>query len=195
MHDAALHLLFPYLQKPVPTLWFADESTAPLLQQLGSGLEHLHIVCNRYDIYQLAIERGIAAEYNDFISISYRQKPARILYRVSKEKSLVDYLLSLSTHYLSDGGELVLTGHKQDGIKGYHDKIVKRCRCKGNLKKMGVAYLGSYTQCQPQQGDCLSSDSYHHVQKIETRYIDAPFFTVSPVFLAGRKLIVAANYC
>ena len=124
MRDAALELLAPYLQViSVPTIWFADENVLPLLQTLETEHENLHIICNRYDIYQLAVKRSLSVEYNDFIPAPRQSTPARILYRVSKEKSLVHYLLNLSARCLPDDGELVLTGQKQDGVKGYHDKL------------------------------------------------------------------------
>ena len=143
MHDSALNVLFPYLQATsAPTLWFADENVMPLLQQLEVDTGHLYIICNRYDIYQLATSRGFVTEYNDFNPVSYRQTPARILYRVSKEKSLVHYLLGLSAQYLHGGGELVLTGQKQDGVKSYHDKLLSFV-LKGHLKKRGGGLCGS----------------------------------------------------
>ena len=189
MRDAALELLTPYLQAiSVPTVWFADENVLPLLQTLETGLENLHIVCNRYDIYQLAVRQSLSAEYNDFIPAPRQSTPARILYRVSKEKSLVHCLLSLSAQYLSNEGELVLTGHKQDGIKGYHDKLLKVFNCKGHYKKRGLAYLGKYTHFCPQSDGVLACHDYRCLQRIDTDDCKFPFFYSKPGVFGWQKI-------
>ena len=194
MHDVALNLLLPYLQEPVvPTLWFADENVTPLLQQIASGSNNLYIVCNRYDIYQLALKRGFTIEYTDFNPVAYRQTPARILYRISKEKHLVHHLLSLSAQYLSHGGELLLAGQKQDGVKGYHDRLLKHFACEGQLKKKGKAYLGHYSHFLPPDfpssaNEAAATDNYQQLQKIPTHCDDIPFFYSKPGVFGWQKI-------
>ena len=189
MHDPALKLLAPYLQQvSKPTLWYADENALPLMQQLDIARNHLYIICNRYDIYQLAVKRKFAVEYNDFNTVSCKQ-PARILYRVSKEKSLVHYLLKLSTHCLRGEGELVLTGQKQDGIKSYHNRLLKTFLCRGYLKKTGSAYAGNYTHFQSQiANDELAEDHYHCLEKVLTGQNKIPFFYSKPGVFGWKKI-------
>ena len=188
MHDPALNLLAPYLQQiSKPTLWYADENALPLMQQLDAARNYLYIICNRYDIYQLAVKKKFAVEYNDFNTVPCKQ-PTRILYRVSKEKSLVHYLLKLSAHYLRGEGELVLTGQKQDGIKGYHNRLLKTFLCRGYLKKIGSAYVGNYTHFQPRMDHELADDNYHCLEKIQTDQSIVPFFYSKPGVFGWNKI-------
>ncbi|MDP5211163.1 class I SAM-dependent methyltransferase [Microbulbifer sp. 2205BS26-8] len=131
-------LLQELLQAPRETLWIADENSKPLLQ---SGF-HFNgdLLTNRWDIAGLAV--GIAARsfFNDFhfeeLSRSYR----RIVYPVSKEKAVVHHIINQAPRFLGEGGELVLLGEKQSGIKSYAAKAAERLGTAKQLQKHGNDY-------------------------------------------------------
>ena len=125
--DTSFTTLLPYLQNTtVPTLWLADENALDTLHTLDNRQNSfLHIATNRYDIYQLARYKNISVEYNDFTLKQLPLAPQRIIYRISKEKSLTHYLINRATQLLVDSGELVISGQKQEGIKSYVDNITE----------------------------------------------------------------------
>ena len=138
-------LLQPYLHTPsVPTLWYADENVTltvpphPLLT----------LVSNRYDVVEQAKRRNFHAIFSDFDPLTYPAQTefSRIVYRVSKEKALVHYLLNQASDRLKGRGELIICGQKNDGIKNYANKLSKQKQAVGTLKKQGNDYLGCFTQ-------------------------------------------------
>lgn len=143
--DTSFSTLLPYLQNPtVPTLWLADENALDTLHTLAPhNSQLLHITTNRYDIYQLAREKNISAEYNDFTFKELAFTPECIVYRISKEKPLTHYLINQATQRLCHNGTLIISGQKQEGIKSYVDNISKHIGCKGKLKKLGSHYCAS----------------------------------------------------
>ena len=63
MIDNSLKLLMPALESPTePTLWFADEGALEAIRILNNQQQPLHIITNRYDLYQLA--KGFAHSIN-----------------------------------------------------------------------------------------------------------------------------------
>jgi len=92
----------------------------------------------------MAIQKGFLCEFNDFTLDQLTIKPERILYHISKEKPLTHYLLNQASKLLSEGGELILIGRKQQGIKTYASKLSKQQQLgfNGKLKKSTNDYIG-----------------------------------------------------
>ena len=146
MIDSAFHILLPNLQAMnSATLWLADESARPVLEVLQNQQQPLHIVTNRYDIFCLANNKGFSCQFNDFDLTDIPFIPATIVYRISKEKILSLYLLEKASQILGNNGTLIISGKKQEGIKGYGDKLIKQLGAIGTLKKMGNDYSGTFS--------------------------------------------------
>lgn len=147
--DSSFHSLLPVLQSAQqPTLWLADENALSALHSLENTGQTLHIVTNRYDIYLLAEKKKFSCQFNDFDLSALPIQPELIVYRVSKEKVLTHFLLRCAGQLLSQGnsdGKLMLSGKKQEGIKGYSDKLIKELGAVGKLKKNGNDYLGHFS--------------------------------------------------
>lgn len=173
MIDNTLQLLLPHLTKAqTPTLWFADENALPLLEYINEN-EHLSLVTNRYDIYQQAQKKNIRSIFCDFTINDYpKQNFKKVVYRISKEKALVNHIINQSAQLLQDDAELIISGYKQEGVKSFGDKIKKTLNAKGLLKKNGSAYLGEFTHLSPT--NTLDDKDYHTLRKINGNVYSKP---------------------
>lgn len=146
MIDTTFLSLLPHIKNPSsPTLWLADENALEALHSLdNSGHTYLHIATNRYDIYQLAGDKNISVEFNDFTLEELPFTPENIVYRISKEKSLTHYLFNKAAQLLGDKGTLIIAGKKQEGIKTYANNLSKTFLCNGKLKKNNSDYHGYF---------------------------------------------------
>ncbi|MGH1487002.1 MAG: methyltransferase [Cellvibrionaceae bacterium] len=164
-NDVALELLLPELNSiDQATLWLADENA---LSAISSVNPHplLTIVTNRYDIYQLAKKNKHTTVFTDFNTEDYSQHSfTKIVYRVSKEKALVNFLLNQACQLLASNGELIISGYKQDGIKSYSSQINKVLKASGKLKKKGICYLGKFSNLTKNR--LLGDQDYPQLQKI-----------------------------
>lgn len=187
MMDSSFTPLIPYLQHPsVSTLWLADENALDTLQTLESNpspTTTLHIVTNRYDIYQLAQQKNISAAFNDFNLSDLPFTPKRIIYRISKEKSLTHYLLNQSAQQLSHDGELIISGKKQEGIKSYAGNLSKIIGCQGKLKKTKNDYCAVFSQFENKAW--LDDQQYSQLQQPFTQ---APSLYSKPGVFGWNKI-------
>jgi len=125
-------------------LWVADENTDidetyQCLAQLNSC--DTYSVSNRIDIRD-ALESVSAASLSDFDITTLSSQPfSNCVYRVSKERKLVHYVLFCAANGLEQGGELLLFGKKNEGIKTYFDLCRKKLGFEGSIKKHGENYL------------------------------------------------------
>ncbi|HUH39097.1 MAG TPA: methyltransferase [Spongiibacteraceae bacterium] len=169
MTDLALARLLPALRQPDrPTLWLVDENIdAAEIAALppAPGLEAL---TNRYDTHLALRARGIAATLADFPAEAFAPgRYQRIVYRVSKEKALVHWLINQSLAALAEGGELWLAGFKQEGIKTYADKASALVSAPRDLDKgPGAAWLGR-VQVQRAPDERLDDSDYPRLRCID----------------------------
>jgi 16S rRNA (guanine1207-N2)-methyltransferase len=168
MIDSSFIPLLPYLQTPhTPTLWLADESALTVLQFADiTPSANLHIVTNRYDIYQLAVGKALNVEFNDFTLDKLPLPPSKIIYRISKEKSLTHHLFNMAAKLLNGEGELIISGKKNEGIKTYADNLLKTMQAVGKLKKNHLDYYGRFTQLSTHTP--LNDQQYSQLHTINT---------------------------
>ena len=131
-------------------LWFADEQVDPsLVQQLAFSDSHMSstspskvlnnsqiipspqphrlILSNRYWPKELSIESlPWQWQFNDFTpEINSNSKFDRAFFRIAKERPLSHFVINQAFKYLNKGGELWLTGDKNEGIKTYFKQAQK----------------------------------------------------------------------
>jgi len=127
MSDYPIQLLANIYRKTSgSSLWIADENLS------ASEISHLRLsdttlICtNRVDVYSELIKQHTNTELSDF---SFEKaKPNSIdtiFYRISKEKPIVHHVINRSFDLLKEGGQLIMTGYKNDGTKTYFDKTRK----------------------------------------------------------------------
>ncbi len=150
--DTALQQVLPKLQHITQsTLWYADENALPILEHVPAN-PLLTLVTNRYDIYQYASAKKITAIFTDFDSNDYPQQLFdQIIYRISKEKALVHFLINQASQLLTTNGILTISGYKQEGVKTYADKLKKELSASGALKKSKNTYTGEFSDINKEQ--------------------------------------------
>lgn len=203
MIDTAFTALLPYLQTPNrATLWLADENALDVLESnTFSSDPLLHIVTNRYDVYLTALDKQLSVEFNDFTLDALPISPERIIYRISKEKSLSHYLLNNSMHLLKalTNGELIISGKKQEGIKTYGKNLNKILNATGKLNKSGLDYSGIYTfrdalhqqtasETSPLNLPLLDDQDYPRLRLLESDSTDIPELCSKPGVFGWNKI-------
>lgn len=153
-------------------LWIADENALHNLAAVTPAA-NLTLVSNRFDVAQRARELGFTARFSDFDFSYLADNSIRtVIYRISKERPVVHHILNEAWRVLAPGGELLLSGLKQEGIKTY---IEKAAVLFGNTqsRKVGMAYLGTalkhHAAPAPQ---ALDSKQYSDLRLIETSQLD-----------------------
>lgn len=136
MSDPALNALFDHLRDcKGAALLVADEQLdcAALLQL--KVLPNLTVLTNRFDVAQCAQQAGITSIFNDMDLAACGQTFALIGYRVSKEKAVVHHVINQVPYHLQAGGELILTGYKDEGTKTYISKAEQYLGCRAQVTK------------------------------------------------------------
>lgn len=131
-------------------LVIADENTLSSLDvipQLGTNTQ---VHTNRFDIYQHCQSLGITSVFNDyqFDKIDPENPLDCILFRISKERSTSHHVLNWAKKLLPAGGELIIAGKKNEGVKSYYSNAVKILGFSGKIEKHKdnyVAYLRAPT--------------------------------------------------
>jgi len=158
MSDRAFQLLLPALQSACEKgLWLADENLLDGHMAVNAGFD---VICNRWDLQQQLLKQGWRSEFSDFdFSQHPPQSYQRVVYRVSKEKPLVHYLINQAHRILQPGGELWLAGDKGEGIKTYFDKS-KKLFGNGDVDKADKnTWLGIFRR-ETDQGALLDDQNY-----------------------------------
>jgi 16S rRNA (guanine1207-N2)-methyltransferase len=135
----------PLSEKPVSEthdrcLLVADENLS------GAGFTAVdaatEVISNRFDIAQEADAVGLSTQFNDFDFSTYPPGHfARICYRISKEKAVVEHIIDQSLDLLRPGGELILCGAKNEGLKRYAGVAAKYFGNPADTRKHGAIYV------------------------------------------------------
>lgn len=123
MQDTALNLMLAHKISGKGTLWFADENIADeTLPKPGTDWQPT-VISNRINLVNRFRELAYTADFSDFDCSAIQDKSIdAVHYRISKEKALVHFLINQSYRMLAEGGQLVLSGLKKEGIKTYIEK-------------------------------------------------------------------------
>lgn len=190
-HDSSFDALLPYLSASNEcTLWVADENALHVLEQLPTQTTaDLLLLTNRYDIYIAAKKKNIKATFNDFdfsqLDIPSDTPVTRVIYRISKEKQVAHHVFYEVSQLLSavensaiknqQKPELIISGKKQEGIKGYQKHLSQIYQCQGQLKKNGTNYHGAFSGFQLTAtqktltnitGEPTNTSAYHNLHTI-----------------------------
>lgn len=165
MKDTALAALFLHFPTSAqPCWWFADEHVAE--QSLPTSPPAMLAFSNRCDIANTLREAGFQTRLDDFVLPVDSAQPQQVYYRVSKEKALVHYLINRALQQLAVGGELLLSGHKKDGLHSYAKKAAAAVNAKAEIRKAnGGAYIARISKASEPE-DTLPDDDYRRLRLI-----------------------------
>lgn len=166
MSDTALMQLLAHGNDAAPTLLVLDENATVLPH---TQLRNAEILTNRYDIHESALGHQLRSRFNDFAfdTETYRDI-RRVCYRISKEKRVVEHVLQSAWKLLPVGGELVIAGYKNEGIKTFAKRISDAFGCAGELRR-GESQLHLYRFAKTTEiFTPLCGDDYHALHEIGT---------------------------
>ncbi|MBB6523202.1 class I SAM-dependent methyltransferase [Pseudoteredinibacter isoporae] len=133
--DTAIQLCLPYLSHSKNSMLCLDENTLGSIASLPEGCK---IISNRFDV-AAAIP---GARFSDW-KIEADQLDC-LAFRLSKEKAVNHHIINQAISALSNGGTLVFSGQKNQGIKSYA-KSVKKLLGNCDIEKHGLDYLCTAT--------------------------------------------------
>ncbi|MGH1463184.1 MAG: methyltransferase [Neptuniibacter sp.] len=124
MSDSAFNLLVPYLKEQQGrTLWLADEN---LLSANLTANSSVTVITNRIDLNQHLQKQDWKVFFSDYdFSIIEDSSLDRVVYRISKEKPVVNHIINQAFRCLKPEGQLILAGEKNEGIKSYFSNAKK----------------------------------------------------------------------
>jgi len=138
-------LLQPYLKSTgtnEPCLLVADENLIDI--PFASLDTSVQVLSNRFDIAHQAQLANCKSLFNDFdFSVFANASFKRVVYRVSKEKPVAHHIINHSLRLLTDDGELILLGAKNEGIKTYASKAADYFNARATVAKHGNYYLAT----------------------------------------------------
>ncbi|HHJ80677.1 MAG TPA: class I SAM-dependent methyltransferase [Candidatus Tenderia electrophaga] len=156
--DNALNLLLALLNSQrQPCLWIADEHVAGMQIPVNPVVE---VISNRVDVADALSKQGWNSRFSDldFSHIDDGSLTA-VYFRLAKEKALVNHVINQAARILKPGGQLFISGEKQQGIKTYTRKAGQCLAGKAEIKKHANHYLASISRGQ-QVADWLDDQDY-----------------------------------
>ncbi len=153
-------------QSNLATLWITDENLGGQGAVSGLNSNTLQALSNRIDVANKLNQQGLACTFNDVDLSIFTQPFEQIIYRLSKEKAVIHRVMNQAYQQLSDTGELILVGQKNDGIKRFA-KNAEALFTYVNTEKNGTCYVARCRglKTSPQ---ALDDDNYTRIRQIKT---------------------------
>jgi len=144
--DNTLTLLLNKIQNETEnSLWIADEHAASLEHCRANPL--VSVVSNRFDVAENLSKQGWQSHFSDLDFDNIKDASlSRLYFRLSKEKPLAHHIFNQAARLLKPGGELIITGGKQQGIKNYAKNAAQSLAGKAQIKIHGNDYLATITR-------------------------------------------------
>ena len=95
-----------------------------------------HALTNRFDQYMMLQTQNWDVSFSDFVWPA-NFEAEQLIYRVSKEKAVVNHLLNLAAINLKPEAKVILFGDKSEGIKSYAKSAQKLFGGERTEKKLG----------------------------------------------------------
>ena len=114
-------------------LLIVDENLNPQHLQSVTGWQAL---TNRVDQQQALLSNGWHCSLSDFHWPKDENRDL-ILFRISKEKAVVNHVINLAAEHLKPGARVILLGDKSEGIKSYAKNAQKRLNGDRSETKLG----------------------------------------------------------
>jgi 16S rRNA (guanine1207-N2)-methyltransferase len=114
-------------------LLIVDENLNPQQLQSASGWQTL---TNRFDQQQALLDKGWRCSLSDYHWPTDFDTDL-VLFRISKEKAVVNHLINLAAEHLKPNARVILLGDKSEGIKSYAKNAQKRLNGDRSETKLG----------------------------------------------------------
>jgi len=164
MTDTSLQQLLRKAARDPSTLLVLDENSSQLPP---NPFAQVQVVCNRHDTHAKALAQGWPCQFSDFILDPAALPPAnQALYRISKEKRVVEHVLQSLWALLPVGGVLLCAGYKNEGIKTFAKRAQAAWQCELSLTR-GEQHLHFYHFVKTgTAATVLNTDDYHALRPI-----------------------------
>lgn len=166
-------------------LLIADENYRREEFAVLSEKSNITILTNRYDINQSAKTHKIESYFSDFDFSLLNSQFDYCLFRVAKERPINHHIFNQLKTTLKANGRLILGGKKNEGIKGYHQKLIKECGFTGSLIKT----KDNYVSCLEKGDEDYSLDDKHYS---ELRELDT--FCSKPGIYGWNKIDAGSTF-
>lgn len=158
------------LQALLDTAAAATRPVLLVLDENSDGLPRCNhadscVISNRSDVCSQTEALGWQTEFNDF-NIASTIPQQRALYRLSKEKRVVEHVLQALWAGLPTDGELYIAGYKQEGVKTFARRASEAWHTSATLTRaQGQVHLYHFVR-PAQPGAALNPDDYHALRPI-----------------------------
>ncbi|MDO6747161.1 class I SAM-dependent methyltransferase [Gilvimarinus sp. 1_MG-2023] len=145
-NDPALDWLLTQTPSHGQTLWLCDEHFYQEAARLPTAENHQYLT-NRFDIAAQFTEQKLDCRFNDFdLSHIADQTLDTIIYRLSKEKPVVQHCIQQAASKLTIGGQLLIAGLKNEGAKNFLEQAAKTLGTSKATRKLGLAYAATLSK-------------------------------------------------
>lgn len=163
MTDTALPQLLQLADRQAPTLLVLDENAGPLPP---CPFAQVQVLSNRSDTHAQAQAAGWVSRFCDFEFDATLPAFSQALYRISKEKRVVEHVLQALWQRLPEGGVLLCCGYKNDGIKTFAKRMQEAWQVQPELQR-GEHKLHVYRLVKGQvPAQPLNEADYHELLPI-----------------------------
>lgn len=165
MNDGTLAELLQFAgQFALPTVVVLDENATPLP---ANPYAEVLALANRSDICQDALQQGWPCTFSDFVFDKAQLAGSRqAVYRISKEKRVVEHVLQELWQLLPVGGVLCIAGYKQEGVKTFAARAQQAWLCETTLAR-GRQQLHLYRFVKTGiAATAMNNDNYHALRPI-----------------------------
>ncbi len=200
--DPAIRLVLErvqrHLQQPSvkPLLVIADEQLAALDNPPVSAA--VRYLSNRYDVAAGLERHGATVDLSDFDTGRYADAAfSGLVYRISKEKAVVNHIINAAPGLLTTDGELTLIGHKQEGINSYCKHAGNYLGGRSSIERGDGAYRAASFTCRPVSGKRLDDNDYARIRLIQQNVQELTLYSKPGIYGwqkidRGSSLLVAA---
>lgn len=159
MTDTAVLQLLRKADPQAPTLLVLDENSAPLPRNPFAAAQ---VLSNRLDICAQAQAQGWPAQFSDFVfDAAAPEGCTQVLYRISKEKRVVEHVLQSLWALLPVGGELLCCGYKNEGIKTFAKRAQAAWNCEPALTRSDLHLHFYHFVKRESSAEPLNDADYH----------------------------------
>ncbi|PIE20787.1 MAG: rRNA methyltransferase [Neptuniibacter caesariensis] len=163
MSDIAFNQLAPLLRRAEgKTLWIADEN---LLNAKLTAQANTLVITNRIDLEEQLQRQHWKVFFSDYdLSIIESNSLDQVIYRISKEKPVVQHIINEAFRCLKPGGSLYMAGEKGEGIKTYFSKGKKLFGQGDNQKIEQDTWLATLRKTSSQATHPLDDKEYEQLR-------------------------------